>query len=118
MPAKKYKTVEEYFKDIPEERLPIVAQLRSAIREAIPEAEEVISYNMPAYKLKGILLYFGVAKQHIGFYPTPSAIEAFKDQLEGFQYAKGSIKFPFNKKIPLELVQKMAKFRLEENKNK
>lgn len=118
MPAKKYETVDGYLADVPEAQRPTVEKLRMTIKAAIPEAEEVISYNMPAYRHNGVLLYFGVFAKHIGLYPTPSGIKAFEDKMEGFQYAKGSVKFPFDQEMPWELVKEIAQFRLNERKSK
>jgi uncharacterized protein YdhG (YjbR/CyaY superfamily) len=110
----KYNTVDAYFERIPEEHLPRMNEVRKAIREAIPEAEEVISYNMPAYRHNGILVYFADYATHIGFYPTPSCIEAFKPQLISYTYAKGSVQFPYDRPLPLSLIRDMARYRFEE----
>ncbi len=118
MTNKKYQTVDEYIEDLPEEKVAILQLMRSCIRKAIPEAEEVISYNMPAYKFNGMLVYFAAYPKHIGFYPTPSGIEAFKDQLKGYKHAKGSVQFPYDQDLPVALIAEMAKFRLEEQKNR
>lgn len=93
----------------------LLKQLRSTIRKAAPEAEEVISYNMPAYKFHGMLVYFAGHKNHIGFYPGASGIEAFKNELADYKWAKGSVQFPINKPIPLELVTRIVVFRVKEN---
>lgn len=115
---KKYQTVDEYFKDLPEEKLPFLDLIRKTIRDAIPEAEEVISYNMPAYKFNGMLVYFAAYPNHIGFYPTASGIAAFKDQLQGFKHAKGSVQFRYDQELPIKLIAGMAKFRWKENSRK
>lgn len=93
----------------------LLKQLRSTIRKAAPEAEEVISYNMPAYKFHGMLVYFAGHKNHIGFYPGASGIEAFKNELADYKWAKGSVQFPINKPIPLELVTRIVVFKVKEN---
>lgn len=118
MTNKKYQTVNEYFEDLKAEQLGPLQLLRKTIRDAIPEAEEVISYNMPAYKFNGILVYFAAYPGHIGFYPTPSGIAAFKELLKGYKYAKGSVQFPYDQELPVELIAKMTKFRWEENLKK
>jgi uncharacterized protein YdhG (YjbR/CyaY superfamily) len=118
MESRKFKTVDAYFSHVPPERYAVVDELRKIIKVALPEAEEVISYNMPAYKHKGILVYFGLYAQHIGFYPTPSAIEAFKDRLVGFTFAKGSIQFPLDEELPIGLIQDICRFRMKEVKKK
>ena len=89
--------------------------MRQTIREAAPEAEEVISYQMPAFKLNGILVWFAAFKKHVGFYPKVSAIEVFKKELSGYQVSKGTIRFPLDKPIPFDLVRKIVKYRIKEN---
>jgi len=96
----------------------ILEELRATIKGAAPDAEEIISYGMPCFALKGNLVYFSVAKNHIGFYPTPGAIKEFKDELSIYEGAKGSVKFPKNKPLPLELIGKIVKFRVVENLKK
>jgi len=91
-------------------------QLRQTIQAAAPEAEETISYQMPAYKLNGMLVYFAGYENHIGFYPTPSGIEAFKKELSRYKSAKGSVRFPLDEPLPLALVAKIVKFRVRQNK--
>ena len=85
---------------------------------AAPEASEVISYGMPAYKWKGILVYFAGYQSHIGFYPTASGIEEFKSELKEFKWSKGTVQFPINQPLPLELVTRMVKFRIDVNRRK
>lgn len=93
-------------------------QLRETIRKAAPDAEEVISYQMPAFRLNGMLVYFAGWKNHIGFYPVSSAVAAFKEELSPYKFAKGSIQFPHDKTLPLKLITKIVKFRVQENLNK
>jgi uncharacterized protein YdhG (YjbR/CyaY superfamily) len=88
------------------------------IKAAAPEAEEKISYQMPAFAQNGILVYFAAHKNHIGFYPTSSGIEKFKDELSAYENSKGAIRFPIDEPIPYELVKKIVAFRLQENLNK
>jgi uncharacterized protein YdhG (YjbR/CyaY superfamily) len=118
MQSKKYKTVEGYFKDIDPEKYSVALELRNIIKEAAPKAEELISYNMPAYKYQGILVYFAVHNSHIGFYPVSSAINHFKDDLKKYETSKGTIKFPLDKKIPKTLIKKIVAFRIKENEAK
>ncbi|MBL7930334.1 MAG: DUF1801 domain-containing protein [Bacteroidia bacterium] len=92
--------------------------LRTVIRKAAPKAEEVISYQMPAYKQDGMLVYFAAYKQHIGFYPTASPIEVFKKDLGAYKTSKGAIQFPLNKPLPKALISKIVKYKVEENKEK
>lgn len=90
-------------------------ELRATIKKAAPDAEEKISYGMPAFTFKGVLIYFAVHTNHIGLYPYPSAIEAFKKEASKYKTAKGSIQFPHNKPLPLELISRIVTFRLQEN---
>lgn len=89
--------------------------MRMAIRQAAPGAEEVISYNMPMFRLHGRLVYYCAHSQHIGFYPFTSAIRAFRSRLSGYKTSTGTVQFPFDKKIPVSLVKAMVKFRVKEN---
>jgi uncharacterized protein YdhG (YjbR/CyaY superfamily) len=115
MPKKAFKTMDEYIATFPKNIQCILEELRKTIREAAPQAEEVISYQMPAFKLKGILVYFAAFKNHIGFYPTSSGVEAFKEELSSYEVSKGTIRFPINKPIPFDLVRRIVKFRVKEN---
>ena len=92
--------------------------LRQAIKKAAPKAEEVISYGMPAYKFHGVLVYFGAYQNHIGFYPTSRGITAFQKELSIYEYSKGTVRFPIGKSLPLSLVSKIVKFRVNENLEK
>ena len=106
--------VDLYIARFPDPAREMLMQLRATIQTAAPEAVEVISYGMPAYKQNGILVYFAAYKNHIGFYPTASGIEAFKPELSSFQWSKGTIQFPLDKPLPLELIAKVVSFRVEE----
>ena len=90
-------------------------QIRNTIKQAAPEAEEAIKYAMPTYVLNGNLVHFAAFKNHIGFYPVPSGIEAFKQELSVYKGAKGSVQFPLDKPMPLDLISKIVKFRVKEN---
>ena len=114
MDRKQSQTIDEYIADFPEEIQVILEKLRQVIKEAAPEAREAISYGMPTFKLKGNLVHFAAHKEHIGFYPTPSAIEAFKKDLSVFEISKGAIRFPIDRPIPFDLVEKMTRFRVKE----
>jgi uncharacterized protein YdhG (YjbR/CyaY superfamily) len=107
--------IDKYIADFPYDMQVILEQVRSAIRKAAPLAEEVISYQMPAYKQQGMLVYFAGCKNHIGFYPTASGIAAFKKELSAYKGSKGAVQFPLNKPIPLGLITKIVKFRVKEN---
>jgi len=111
-------TIDAYIALLPNSVGVILEKLRQTIRTAAPEAEECISYGMPAFKLKGILVYFAVHKNHIGFYPTSSGIEAFDKELTKYHGAKGSVRFPLDKPLPLELIARIVKFRVKENMEK
>ncbi|MGZ3757888.1 MAG: iron chaperone [Mucilaginibacter sp.] len=113
--ATKPTTIDAYIASFPADIQPILQQVRATIKEAAPMAEEVISYSMPAFKQNGMLVWFGAHTNHIGLYPRASAIEAFKTQLVDYKGAKGSVQFPFNKPMPLELISQIVKFRVAEN---
>ena len=93
----------------------ILEKLRATIRKAAPGAEETINYAIPTFTLNGNLVHFAAFKNHIGFYPAPSGIEAFKKELSVYEGAKGSVQFPIDKPLPLSLVTKIVKFRVKEN---
>jgi uncharacterized protein YdhG (YjbR/CyaY superfamily) len=107
--------VEAYIRSFPVNIQVILQQIRETIRKAAPEAEECISYQMPAYKLNGPLVYFAAAKNHIGFYPTGSGIEAFKDEFSAFKWSKGAVQFPLNKEIPFDLIERIVRYRVNYN---
>jgi uncharacterized protein YdhG (YjbR/CyaY superfamily) len=113
-----FRTIDEYIATFPKNIQSILEELREAIRESAPKAEETISYQMPAFKLNGILVWFAAFKNHIGFYPKTSAIEAFKEELSDYEVSKGTVKFPLNKPIPFDLVKKIVKYRVKENLDK
>lgn len=115
LPNAKASTVDEYIQLFAPEVQERLQLLRSTIREAAPEAKEVISYGMPAYKMNGILVYFAGYKNHIGFYPTGSGIKAFEQVLAGFKWSKGAVQFAHKEALPLELVSEMVKYRVAEN---
>lgn len=110
--------VDAYISGFPKDTQKLLKQVRATIKKIAPQAEEVISYGMPAYKLNGPLLYFAGYKNHIGFYPMPSAVVAFKIQILDYKWAKGSVQFPFDKPLPLELIEKITRFRVKENLQK
>lgn len=110
--------VEEYISQFPAEVQQILQEIRSIIKDTVPEAEEKISYGMPTFYLNGNLVHFAAHKKHIGFYPTPTGIEAFKDELSNYKGAKGSVQFPIDKPMPYDLIRKIVEFRVSENKNK
>jgi len=105
-------TVDRYLADFPPETKSLLNQLRETIKKAVPEAEEVISYQMPAYKFHGMLVYFAGCKNHIGFYPTSSGIANFKKELSTYKSSKGSVQFPLDQPLPLELIAEIVRFRV------
>ena len=113
-----YATIDEYIRQFPDPVQGKLQILRYLIREVAPEAEEKISYQMPTFYLYGNLVHFAAYARHIGFYPTPSGIAQFKDQLSGYKHAKGSVQFPLDEPLPLELIEKIVRFRVEENRDK
>ena len=108
----KIATIDDYISGFPEHTAKLLVQIREIIRHAAPEAEEVISYQMPAFKQKGILVYYAAYKNHIGFYPTASGVEAFRDELAPYKWSKGTIQFPFDKPLPVELITRIVEFRV------
>lgn len=112
------KIVDDYIAQFPVETQVLLQQVRTAIRETCPEAEESISYAMPAYKLQGKpLVYFAGYKNHIGFYATPTGHEAFKEALSRYKQGKGSVQFPITEPMPLELIKEIVTFRVNNIKN-
>jgi uncharacterized protein YdhG (YjbR/CyaY superfamily) len=109
------KTFDEYFELFPDDTQIKLKEIRAIIRNVAPDAEEVISYQMPAYKYHGIVVYFAAFSKHIGFYPKVSGIETFKNELSVYKGAKGSVQFPLDKPLPLELIAKIVQFRVNEN---
>ncbi|WP_340010411.1 DUF1801 domain-containing protein [Paenibacillus sp. FSL H7-0690] len=113
-----YESINTYISGFSLEVQEILNTLRKVIKEAAPEAEEKISYQMPTFALHGNLVHFAAYPKHIGFYPTPSGINAFKDELSGYKGAKGSVQFPIDKPMPYELISKIVTFRVAENLKK
>ncbi len=107
--------IDKYIEDFPPEIQILLEKVRKTILEAAPGAAEVISYRMPAYKLKRPLVYFAGYRNHIGFYPTALGIEAFRDRLSDYKWSKGAIQFPVNKPLPLDLIAEIVKFRVNHN---
>ncbi|WGQ10052.1 DUF1801 domain-containing protein [Pedobacter gandavensis] len=112
------KSISDYISNFPDQVQMMLEELRKTIREAAPEAEETINYAIPTFTLNGNLVHFAAYKNHIGFYPAPSGIEAFHSELSGYQMAKGSVKFPIEQALPLELIRRIVAFRRQENLGK
>jgi uncharacterized protein YdhG (YjbR/CyaY superfamily) len=111
-------SVDEYIAAFPPEIQASLQAVRQAIREAAPQAEERISYGIPGYKLNGVLVYFAAHKKHLGFYPAGTAIKTFQAELSAYKTSKGAVQFPFDQPLPLDLIDKIARFRVSENMNK
>lgn len=111
-------SIDDYIAGFSPEVQVLLEEVRQTIRQAAPEATETIKYAMPTFVLKGNLVYFGAFKEHIGFYPVPSGIAAFKEELSTYKMGKGSIQFPFDKPMPLDLIADIVKFRVQENLEK
>jgi uncharacterized protein YdhG (YjbR/CyaY superfamily) len=111
-------TIDEYIADFPKDAQVLLEQIRVTIRAAAPDASEAIKYGMPTFVQHGNLVHFAAFKNHIGFYPVPSGIEAFKTELSVYNQSKGTIRFPFGTPVPFELIARIVKFRLEENLRK
>jgi len=111
-------SIDEYIGTFPQEIQILLEQVRATIKQAAPEAEEAIKYAMPTFVLNGNLVHFAAFKNHIGFYPVPSGIEAFKKELSVYKGAKGSVQFPLDKPMPLKLISEIVKFRVNENQLK
>jgi uncharacterized protein YdhG (YjbR/CyaY superfamily) len=115
----KYKSVGEYFMILPDHVRTKLNTLRTLIKKTCPEAEEVISYNMPAFRYHGILVYYAATKKHIGFYPANARlIELFKEELKEYETSKGTIRFPYENPLPLKLIRKIVELRMIENREK
>ena len=114
----KFSTVDEYIALHPSPIRTGLALLRKTIKKAAPGAEEMISYQMPAYKLNGMLVFFSAAKTHYGFYPGTGPVIAFKEKIKAFETSKGTIRFPFDKPIPVKLITEIVKWRVKENLKK
>jgi len=108
-------TIDEYIALYPEEVRARMSRLRQVIREAAPEAQEKISWQMPTFVLHGNLIHFAAFKSHIGIYPAPTGILAFEDELAQYPKSKGAIQFPHGKPIPYELIGRIVRYRAEEN---
>ncbi len=115
---KLFETIDKYIETFPDEIQKILQEIRKTIKKAAPKAQEVISYQMPAFKQFEVLVYFAAFKNHIGFFPTAKPIEIFKDELKDYKTSKGTIQFPFNKKIPFDLIAQITKYRVEEDLEK
>jgi uncharacterized protein YdhG (YjbR/CyaY superfamily) len=110
--------IDEYIAGFPNEIQQLLQQMRSTIRKSAPHAEEAIKYAMPTFVLNGNLVHFAAFKNHIGFYPAPTGIEAFKKELAAYKGSKGAIQFPLDRPLPLALISRIVKFRVKKNLEK
>lgn len=107
--------IDDYIAGFPKDVQVILENVRQAIKESAPQAEEAMRYGMPTFRLNGNLVHFAAHKNHIGFYPSPSGIEAFRKELAQYKTSKGAIQFPIDITVPLDLIKKIVKFRVKEN---
>ena len=114
-PMKQFKTVDEYIASFPKNVQMVLEEMRQTIKNAAPQAEETISYKMPAFKQNGVLVWFAAFKNHIGFFPTALGVEAFKTELTEYETSKGTIRFPLDKPIPCDLVKRIVQYRVKAN---
>jgi uncharacterized protein YdhG (YjbR/CyaY superfamily) len=112
------KGIDEYIAGFPKNVREVLRQVRATIAKAAPDAAEAIKYQIPTFVLNGNLVHFAAFKNHIGFYPTPSAIEAFEGELAPYLHAKGSAQFPLHEPMPLGLIERIVEFRVEEARGK
>ena len=113
-----YASIDEYIMSFPDNLREKLTELRQAIRQAAPEAQERISYQMPAFYLNGNLVYFAAHARHIGFYPTASGIANFQRELSRYKSSKGAVQFPLDEALPLALIKRIVKSRVGENSRK
>ena len=113
--SRHFNSMDEYIRGLEPEVQAILEELRATIHTVAPEAEEKISYQIPTFYLKGNLVHFAAYKNHIGFYPTSSGVAAFLHELTPYHVSKGAIQFPIDQPLPLDLVRRIVKFRMEEN---
>ncbi|MCF7688779.1 MAG: DUF1801 domain-containing protein [Cephaloticoccus sp.] len=112
------KSIDEYIAGFPQDVQETLQRIRDIVSQAAPDAEEAIKYQMPTFVLHGNLVHFAAFQKHIGFYPTPSAIEAFNSELAGYKWAKGSVQFPLKRSVPFTLIRKMVEYRVKETRGK
>jgi uncharacterized protein YdhG (YjbR/CyaY superfamily) len=118
MEQPKPENIDQYIANFPAETQKLLQKVRETIHQAAPEAKEVISYGMPAFKLHTVLVYFAGYTNHIGFYPTSTGIEAFKNEFANYKWSKGAVQFPLDKPLPLELITRITKFKAEKDLEK
>jgi len=112
------KTIDEYISNFPEEVQQHLKQIREVIKKTAPQAAEKIGYGMPTFTLNGNLIHFAAYKNHIGLYPAPQALEEFKEELSGYKGSKGAVQFPLDQPMPLALIERITKYRIQKNLEK
>ncbi|WP_195575425.1 iron chaperone [Paenibacillus sp. 1001270B_150601_E10] len=113
-----YESIDGYITTFSPKVQEILLTLRKVIKEEAPEAKEKISYQMPTFELHGNLVHFAAFKKHIGFYPTPSGIEAFQEELKGYKQSKGAVQFPIDQPLPYDAIRKIVQYRVASNMEK
>ena len=111
-------TIDEYIAHFPPEVQALLQRIRAAIHETAPQATEKISYQMPTFYLNGNLVHFAAFTHHIGFYPAPTGLEAFKEEISQYKHSKGAVQFPLDQPIPYELICRITEYRVGENTKK
>lgn len=111
-------SIDAYIAGFPQEVQGILEKIRGIVKDAAPDAQEAMKYQIPTFVLNGNLVHFAAFKKHIGFYPTPSGIEQFKNELSAYNGAKGSVQFPLDSPVPYTLIKSIVKFRVNENRKK
>ena len=111
-------TIDEYIAGFPPDVQVLLEQIRATIRQVAPDAQEAIKYQIPTFVLHGNLVSFAGYKNHIGFYPVPTGMEAFKDELAPYVAGKGTARFPLDQPIPFDLISRIVQFRVQENLDK
>ena len=115
---KNFKDIDSYIQSAPKEARTLLKEMRALVKKAAPDAKEAITYGIPTYKLNGNLVHFGGFKDHVSFFPTSSGVSAFKKELSKYRTTKGTIQFPLDKPLPLDLIKRIVAFRLKENMRK
>ncbi|WP_316846056.1 iron chaperone [Pedobacter psychrodurus] len=118
MEQSKPENIDQYIANFPLTTQKLLEEIRETIRKALPDAKEVISYGMPAFKQHTVLVYFAGYAKHIGFYPTGSGIEAFQQEFDNYKWSKGAVQFPLDKPLPLDLITRITKFKAERDLDK
>jgi len=118
MQKNELKDIDGYIDSFPDNVRNKLKRIREIIRNEAPQATERVSYQMPTFYLNGNLVHFAAYEKHIGFYPTPSGIEAFKDEFKGYKYSKGAVQFPLDEPLPEDLIRRIVRYRVKENTKK